>query len=86
MTSPNPQPMGVGPGDYDYVIITQDSWVSAFQPLADWKTQKGVPATIVTTDLDIQLRWVQRNQYPKNQGICTRCIYQLGNNLCPAGR
>jgi hypothetical protein len=49
-TSPNPQPLGVGPGDYDYVIITQATWVSAFQPLADWKTQKGVPATIVTTD------------------------------------
>ena len=40
---------GVPPGDYDYVIITQDSWVSSFQPLADWKTRKGVPATIVTT-------------------------------------
>jgi len=48
-TSPNPQPMGVPPGNYSYVIITQDSWVSAFQQLADWKTQKGVPATIVTT-------------------------------------
>lgn len=48
-TSSNPQPIGVGPGDYDYVIITQSSWVSAFQPLADWKTQKGVPASIVTT-------------------------------------
>jgi hypothetical protein len=41
---------GVGPGDYDYVIICQSAWVSAFQPLADWKTKKGVPATIVTTD------------------------------------
>jgi len=48
-TSPFPQPTGVPPGDYDYVIITQDSWVSAFQPLANWKTRKGVPATIVTT-------------------------------------
>jgi len=48
-TSPNPQPLGVPAGDYDYVIVTQSSWTSAFQPLADWKTQKGVPATIVTT-------------------------------------
>jgi hypothetical protein len=39
----------VPPGDYDYVIITTSDWVSAFQPLADWKTQKGVPANIVTT-------------------------------------
>ncbi len=48
-TSQNPQSAGVSPGDYDYVIITQDSWVSAFQPLADWKTKKGIPANIVTT-------------------------------------
>jgi hypothetical protein len=49
-SSPTPQPMGVDPGDYDYVIITQDSWVSAFQPLQEWKTKKGVPTNIVTTD------------------------------------
>jgi hypothetical protein len=48
-TAPGPHPMGVGPGDYEYVIVTQDSWVSAFQPLANWETQKGVPATIVNT-------------------------------------
>lgn len=48
-SSSDPQPLGVPPGDYDYVIITQDSWVSSFQPLADWKTKKGIPATIVTT-------------------------------------
>jgi hypothetical protein len=48
-TSPNPQPLGVPAGDYDYVIVTQSSWTTVFQPLADWKTQKGVPATIVTT-------------------------------------
>ena len=47
--SQNPQSAGVTPGNYDYVIITQDSWVSAFQPLADWKTKKGIPANIVTT-------------------------------------
>jgi len=47
--SQNPQPAGVDPGDYDYVIITQDSWVDAFQPLKDWKTRKGIPANIVTT-------------------------------------
>ena len=37
------------PGDYEYVIITDTNFVSTFQPLADWKTQKGVPAKIVTT-------------------------------------
>ncbi len=46
---PTPQPAGVDPGDYDYVIITQDSWVNAFQPLKEWKTKKGIPTNIVTT-------------------------------------
>jgi hypothetical protein len=49
-TNKDPQPCSVDPDDYDYVIITQDSWVSAFQPLADWKTQKGIPTNIVTTE------------------------------------
>lgn len=49
------QPFGVGPGDYDYVIITKSSWISALQPLADWKTQKGVPSNIVNTS------WIYSN-------------------------
>ncbi|MFH1746553.1 MAG: C25 family cysteine peptidase [Planctomycetota bacterium] len=47
---PRPLTRGVPAGTYDYVIITQTSWVDDFQPLADWKTKRGVPATIVTTD------------------------------------
>ncbi len=52
MASPRPglRSRGVDPGTYDYVIITQGIWADAFQPLADWKTRKGVPATIVTKD------------------------------------
>ncbi|MGB9588709.1 MAG: C25 family cysteine peptidase, partial [Armatimonadota bacterium] len=33
---------------YKYIIITSSSLVDAFQPLADWKTQKVGSATIVT--------------------------------------
>jgi len=55
------QPTGVPPGDYDYVIITQDSWVDDFQPLADWKTKKGIPANIVTTD------WIYSEYSGSNQ-------------------
>ena len=44
------QPTGIDSGDYDYVIITKNDWVSAFQSLADWKTQKGILATIYTTE------------------------------------
>lgn len=34
--------------DVKYVIITNDVMKEAFQPLADWKTKKGVPAKVVT--------------------------------------
>ncbi len=44
-----PMTSGVAPGDYDYVIITSSTYESNFQSLADWKTKKGVKATIVTT-------------------------------------
>lgn len=33
----------------EYLIVTDDAFAAAFQPLADWKTKKGVPARIVTT-------------------------------------
>ena len=39
----------------EYLIITHANLVSAFQPLADWKTKKGIPAEIVTTD------WIYAN-------------------------
>lgn len=44
-----PVESGVGPGRYNYVIITSSTYSSYFQSLADWKTKKGIPATIVTT-------------------------------------
>jgi uncharacterized repeat protein (TIGR01451 family) len=40
-----------------YVIITSDALAPSFQPLADWKTQSGVPAVIRTTSFI-------RQQYP----------------------
>ncbi|HEX6792138.1 MAG TPA: C25 family cysteine peptidase [Candidatus Krumholzibacteria bacterium] len=36
--------------DVDYVIITNDSLASTFQTLADWKTAKGVPTVVRTTE------------------------------------
>ncbi len=49
-TSPFPTgSRSLEPGTYDYVIISPSDFVSTFEPLADWKTQKGVPARIVTT-------------------------------------
>ncbi|MCK5712614.1 MAG: hypothetical protein KAI25_07860, partial [Hyphomicrobiaceae bacterium] len=39
----------------DYVIITNDSLMAAYQALADWKTTKGVPTAIRSTE------WVEAN-------------------------
>lgn len=36
------------PGDYEYVIITDPGYMTSFRPLVDWKTKKGVPATMVS--------------------------------------
>ena len=33
-----------------YLVICPDEFVSAFEPLAEWKTRKGVPAAIVTVE------------------------------------
>ena len=37
-------------GNWDYVIITSQALEDAFQPLIDWKTQKGLRSCIVTTE------------------------------------
>jgi len=50
------QTLNLKSDEYDYVIITQDSWVDDFEPLTNWKTKKGVPANIVT------ISWIY-NQY-----------------------
>ena len=36
-------------GQFEYLIITSDSYVPYFQPLANWKLKKGLRDTIVTT-------------------------------------
>ncbi|MGD8628696.1 MAG: C25 family cysteine peptidase, partial [bacterium] len=41
--------------DFEYVVVTPDSLASTFQPLVDWKSQKGVTATCVT------LEWILAN-------------------------
>jgi hypothetical protein len=40
---------------FEYLIITNDQLISSFQPLADWKTQKGIPAVIRTVS------WINSN-------------------------
>ncbi len=47
----------VAPETHPYVIITSEQLFDSFQPLRDWKYQKGLGARIVTTE------WIY-NQYP----------------------
>ncbi len=42
----NPAPRPPHPAVVEYVIVTSTSYDSVFQRLADWKTQKGVPAKV----------------------------------------
>ena len=43
------------PAQYEYVIITTSSFASEFEDLKQWRTQKGLPATIV------DLGWIYSN-------------------------
>jgi hypothetical protein len=43
-------PSLLSPDSYGHVIITSSSYVSAFQPLVEWHTKKGVRDTVVTTN------------------------------------
>ncbi len=43
------------PEDYEYLLITNSYYYSAFAPLIEWKMAKGVPATAVTTN------WIYAN-------------------------
>ncbi len=61
--------------EVEYLIITDTDFVAAFQPLADWKTQKGVPAEIVT------LQWI--NSYytgDDEQDRIRNCITDFYDN------
>ena len=51
-------------GDYDYVIITPQSWESVWQPLIDWKTKKGVRARTYTLQ-DINSNYSGSHIYDK---------------------
>jgi len=51
--------------DVDYVIVTNDSLAAAYQALADWKTAKGVPTVVRTTE------WIAANYRNGSDGAET---------------
>ncbi len=55
LTSGAPKFIVLPEGEYEYVIITPYVFKQAFYPLVEWKTEKGVRATIVTTE------WIYRH-------------------------
>lgn len=81
------------PNDLDYVIITGNSFVSNFQPLADWRTKKGFKTEIKSVD------WISSNysgrdtqekirnfiiDYFTNHGI--KYVLLAGDNAVVPGR
>jgi hypothetical protein len=64
-----PASRGARSGDAEYVIITSPSLAPVFQPLADWKSQKGIPAQVLTTT------WIYANYTGvDNQERIRNCI------------
>ncbi|MCD4690150.1 hypothetical protein K8S17_01670, partial [bacterium] len=62
-------------GAVDYLIITGSDYVDEFQPLADWKTEKGITAEIVSTS------WVYSNYSGvDNQEKIRNCIIDYYTN------
>lgn len=61
--------------EVEYLIITGTSHVDRFQQIADWKTKKGVPARVLTTD------WIYSN-YPgtDNAEKVRNCIIEHYSN------
>jgi hypothetical protein len=59
----------------EYLIITSSALAADFEPLRDWKTKKGVPAEIRTTD------WVYSNYAGEdNQAKIRNCIKDYYQN------
>ena len=75
----------------DYIIITCDSLKPAFQPLANWKTKKGILTLIVTTEeinanysgSDLQEKI--RNYLPRSGVVCDSLVSK-GLVLCVGHR
>lgn len=65
--------------DTDYLIITSDAFIDKVQPLAYWKTQRGLYATIRTVeDIDVQYAGVDLCEKVKN---CIRDYHENENTI-----
>jgi hypothetical protein len=46
--APAPTRSGLPPGDWDHVIITDQSLIRSFTPLADHRTAQGLPSRVIS--------------------------------------
>jgi hypothetical protein len=50
LSTPGGQGVRLDPNSYEYLIITPEELAATFEPLAQWKTQKGVRAAVITVE------------------------------------
>ncbi len=70
-------PLTEKPGSSHYLIITTWSCVSAFEPLLDWKRQKGLTGTISTVE-QIKESYEGRDLQEKIRNFIAECYDNLG--------
>jgi hypothetical protein len=68
-------PVRLNDATVEYLLITGDDYVDDFQPLADWKTRKGVPVEILSTS------WIYANYSGVDeQEMIRNCIIDYHQN------
>jgi hypothetical protein len=68
--------IGSGSTDYyQYLIVTSDELASSFQPLAEWKTKKGVKANVVSLD-SIMVNYTGRDDAEKLRNFLIQAYNQ----------
>ena len=78
---------------YQYIIVTNATLKPTFQRLADWKTQKGVPTTVLTTEdissnysgttLQVKIKNALKGYYDNSDGALTYVLLGGDVNIVP---
>jgi hypothetical protein len=62
---------------YDYIIVTAESYVDEFQPLADWRMAQGLPAEIFTVE-SITSKYAGRDDQEKIRNFLIEAYSEWG--------
>jgi parallel beta-helix repeat protein len=71
-------------GSCEYLIITKESYVPAFEPLLDWKRQKGLTGSIATVT-DIEQTSEGADLKEKIRNFIRKCYEELGTEYVLLG-